>query len=149
MINPQLRIVLIDDDRLWADTLAEYLRRKGYTVQTAPDGARGLALLENGEVALALVDGHMPDMEGLDLLRRLRQRRQPPAVLMVSGDDDPSLRTRALAEGAQGFVAKTTAPRLLLRMVRQALALRAGPHWLPVPHRPGRYLPVLISPRRS
>jgi len=147
-MNPQAHIVLIDDDPWWLETLSDYLRGKGYRVQTALDGTTGLALLDNDEVALALVDGHLPDMEGLDVLRRLRQRHRNPAVLVVSGDDDPSLPARALAEGARGFVSKTT-PRLLLRMVRQTLDVVGRHCWLPVSRRPGCYLPVPITPRRK
>jgi DNA-binding response OmpR family regulator len=148
-MSPEPRIVLIDDDRHWLETMAEYLQRKGYAVQTAPDGTTGLALLENGDVALALVDGHMPDMDGLDLLRRLRRLCHRPAVIMLSSDDDPSLPARAVAEGATCFLAKTITPRLLLGALNQILDADAWRRWLPVPVRIGRYLPVPIPTRRS
>jgi DNA-binding response OmpR family regulator len=116
------QIALIDDDRAWVETLAEYLRGKGFAIRTAYDGVRGLSLLEDGGIPVALVDLNMPGMSGLELLRRLRQRRRPVAVLLVSADDDPSLAARVKAEGGDAFLPKTVSPRLLLSAVRLALA---------------------------
>lgn len=143
------RIVVIDDDRNWAETLADYLRGKGFTVATAHEAREGLTLLEQGSAALALVDVNMPDMDGLEFLRRLRRRNRELAVLMVSGDDEPTLPSRALAEGARAFVPKTTPPNLLLRAVRQALAAGAfGPQAGGTPPRK-RHLPALRSVGRT
>ncbi len=114
-------IALIDDDRDWADALAEYLRARGYVVRTAPDGTRGLALLEEGGIPLAVVDLNMPGMDGLELLRQLRRRRRPVAVILISADDDPTLPDRVKAEGGLACLSKTASPRLLLAAIRQAL----------------------------
>src|SRR5438270_11127664 len=90
-------IVLIDDDRAWRETLADYLSEKGFQVHTAEGGTHGLKLLEEYDVPLALVDYHMPGMDGLELLRHLRRQQRKVAVLLFSSDDDPSLQARALA----------------------------------------------------
>ncbi|HEY1861448.1 MAG TPA: response regulator, partial [Gemmataceae bacterium] len=99
-MDTRRRIALIDDDRAWLDTLAEYLQDRGYNVRTALGARSGLALLDEFDVAAAVIDFRMPDMDGLQLLRRLRQKRQDLDVLMLSGEDDPQLKSRALAEGA-------------------------------------------------
>ena len=113
-------IALIDDDRAWRDTLAEFLQDRGYRVCTAENGGSGLALLERFDVGAAVIDFRMPDMDGIQLLRRLRQQRQDLNVLLLSGEEDPHLESRALAEGAVAFLSKATAPALLLQQHRSA-----------------------------
>jgi DNA-binding response OmpR family regulator len=153
------RIALIDDNPTWLETLAEYLSDKGYGVETALGGRRGLRLLERGGIALAVVDFHMPDLDGVELLRHLRRRRLNIDVLLMSSDDDPALPVRVLGEGASAFLSKNVAPGLLLRSLTRTLSavfaeialrpptlsrwdrflpvLRRAEPWLPMPLRPG------------
>lgn len=114
------RIALIDDDAFWLDTMSEYLAGRGFDIQTASNGSSGLALLKERTIPLAMVDFHMPDMDGLQLLRSLKEEHHPAAVLLVSGDGDPTLPTRAREEGALGFYSKTTPAKVLLRAVDRA-----------------------------
>lgn len=147
-MNLEPRIVLIDDDRVWAESLADYLRVKGFAVQTAHEGGSGLALLETQSVSLVLVDYHMPDMTGLELLQRVRRVNMSVSILMVSGADEPSLAERAVAGGAAGFLPKTTPPDTLLDSVRQALLKSVAfcKRYLPVPRRASRhFLPVPVQ----
>jgi DNA-binding response OmpR family regulator len=155
---PFPRLALIDDDRPWLETLAEYLSDKGYRVETAVGGRRGLRLLEGGGIGLAVVDFHMPDLDGLELLRQLRRRRLNVDVLLMSSDDDPKLPGRVRAEGAAAFLSKNTAPGLLLRLLTGTLKAvlaemaRRPPdrsRWddlLPVPRRAELWLPVPLLP---
>jgi CheY-like chemotaxis protein len=148
-----LPILLVDDNPLWRETLAEYLQRKGFPVVTAEGGQPGLALLERNGIPVAVVDFNMPGMNGLELLRRLRERHRHVAVFLLSGEDDPSLPERARAAGARGFLSKTTSPRQLLRRLVEALEAvqlevaligifsPSGLRLLPGPRRPTHYLP--------
>ncbi len=143
------RVALIDDDRAWLETLADYLTTKGYGVETALGGRRGLRLLERGGIGLAVVDFHMPDLDGVELLRQLRRRRLNVDVLLMSSDDDPALPRRVLREGAAAFLSKNEPPGFLLRaltrtladvlaeMARRSPALSPWDRYLPVPLRPG------------
>jgi DNA-binding response OmpR family regulator len=157
-MSPSPRVALIDDDRAWLETLADYLGGQGYRVETALGGTRGLTLLERGGVGLAVVDFHMPDLDGLELLRHLRRRRLNVDVLLMSSDDDPALPLRVRAEGAAGFLSKNTAPGLLLRALAQALSsvcaevarrppdLSRWDRFLPAPRRADPWLPVSLLP---
>jgi len=154
-------VALIDDDRVWLETLADCLRDRGFEVQTALGGTRGLDLLDHGEIGLAVVDFHMPDLDGMELLRHLRRRRRNVDVLLMSSDDDPTLPQRALAEGAAGFLTKSQSPRQLLRSLIQTLThtlaeIEARPQFisrwdrfLPVPRRREVWLPSLWHPNDS
>jgi DNA-binding response OmpR family regulator len=153
-MNASPRLALIDDDRTWLETLADYLRDAGYGVETAVGGRGGLRLLERGGIGLAVVDFHMPDLDGMELLRQLRRRRLNVDVLLMSSDDDPTLPRRVLREGAAAFLSKNTAPRQLLRSLTQTLSAvfaeieRRSPIWspwdrfLPVPRRAESWLPL-------
>jgi DNA-binding NarL/FixJ family response regulator len=88
----------------------------------------------------------MGEMDGLALLRQLRLRARPVMSFMLSSDDDPTLPARALAEGARGFLLKTTNPALLLRTLVQTLTAPAvePPIYLPLVVRRTIWLPVAI-----
>src|SRR5207253_563893 len=118
-MQPFPRILLIDDDLLWLETLAEFLRRRGFLVAEAADADRALEILEREEISLVITDYRLPGMDGLHLLRHIRRRRRKVAVVMISGEDEPSLPHRVLSAGALVFLTKTTAPGQLLRKIRQ------------------------------
>jgi CheY-like chemotaxis protein len=135
-------ILLIDDDRVWLDTLTDYLEGKGFQVRTAEGGVRGLEAIERGHESVVVMDFHMHGLNGLDLLRHLRRLQRSISVFLVSSDDDPFLPARALAEGARAFLPKSEAPRELLHLLRQAFQVYVTglPALLPAP--PERRLPV-------
>jgi DNA-binding NarL/FixJ family response regulator len=118
---PSLQLVLIDDNRAWLDTLADYLEQNGFEVRKANGGKPGLELLEKSGISVAVVDFNMPEMNGLELLRELRERQKNVAVLVLSSEEDPEISQRVLEEGAKAFLSKSTTPVKLLRALLQAL----------------------------
>jgi CheY-like chemotaxis protein len=151
-MNSSRSIALIDDDRAWLETLSDFLQSRGHSVVTAEGGLRGLDLLAQREVSLAIVDFHMPDLDGLELIRLLRQRGQRARVLMLSSEEDPELAVRALALGATAFLSKSEKPAVFLKALQQALTslLILAPHTgslLQLAYRPNRWLPVPFGQR--
>jgi CheY-like chemotaxis protein len=145
-MSTEPQIVLIDDDADWAETLADYLRTKGFHVQVTRGGNQALEFLQKHSIPLALVDRNMPDMDGLELVRQLRRSNREISVFLVSGDDEPSLPSRALAEGANAFWPKCTPPNQLLRAVQEVLEAASRQRTPPATER--RYLPVVRRPLR-
>ena len=130
-MNGSSPILLIDDDPAWLETLADCLEHEGFAVRTADRPQLGLAVLDKADaVGAVVIDFRMPEMDGLELLRQIRRRRHLP-VLLLSGEDDPALAARALAEGARAVLCKTTAPRVLLtrllRLLTEPEPARARP----------------------
>jgi DNA-binding NarL/FixJ family response regulator len=125
------QILLIDDNVAWLEALAEFLRRRGLVSTTSHDPVAGLALLEERPAPVVVVDLHMPGMDGLEFLRRLRKVQRRVSVLVVSSDDAPETVARLLAEGASAVVPKDVAPALIVRAVQRALNAHVEPHFAP------------------
>jgi DNA-binding response OmpR family regulator len=115
-----IRALLVDDDAKLAELLAAYLRPHDVVLAHAPDGARGLAMVEAGGVDLVVLDVMMPGLDGLDVLRRLRARTAVP-VLMLTARGDETDRVVGLELGADDYLAKPVYPRELLARIRAVL----------------------------
>src|SRR5574341_1564104 len=98
------RILIVDDDRALRHALAALLRDAGYRVTQAADGASALAMLEEEPAELVLLDVGLPGMDGLDVLRALRQRPLPPSVVMMTADDTPRTLLGAIRGQAYRYI---------------------------------------------
>ncbi len=99
-------VLLVEDDRALSDMLAELLREEGYDVDVARDGQRGLHLGLTGAYDLMVVDRGLPAVEGLDLLRRLRDRGVLAPVLVLTAQGTVRDRVEGLDAGAEDYLIK-------------------------------------------
>jgi two-component system phosphate regulon response regulator OmpR len=118
------RILLIEDDRRLAEMLSTYLGEAGLSVSVAGNGRDGLARLEREPHEALVLDLTLPDMDGLDVCRRLRASSEIP-VLMLTARGDPMDRVVGLEMGADDYLPKPFEPRELLARLRAIL--RRGP----------------------
>jgi CheY-like chemotaxis protein len=125
-MNASTPIILIDDNRAWLEALAEYLRAKGISVYTATDPRRALEFMEGHSVSLVICDYNMPNMDGLQVLRCVRQRNGNIAVVLLTSQEEPDLERAALAAGAGGFLPKSIAPASLLRRLLDTIKSLLG-----------------------
>ena len=121
-----LRLLLIDDDARLAGLLGEYLAPQGVALVHAGNGAAGLTAAAAGGVDCVLLDVMMPGMDGLEVLRQLRQRGITVPVLMLTARGDEADRVVGLELGADDYVGKPFSPRELLARIR-AVMRRAAP----------------------
>lgn len=119
-----MRILLAEDDRVLADGLCRSLRQAGYAVDHVGSGADADAALAANAFDLLILDLGLPKMNGLEVLRRLRARNTPTAVLILTAADSVEQRVRGLDLGADDFMAKPFALTELEARVR-ALVRRA------------------------
>ncbi|MBK7584023.1 MAG: response regulator transcription factor [Myxococcales bacterium] len=120
-----LRILLIDDDARLSRFLASYLEQNDVKLSHAKDGVEGLARLQADAFDAVLLDVMMPGLDGLEVLRRLRQTSRLP-VIMLTARGDESDRVVGLELGADDYIPKPFSPRELLARLRAVLR-RAQP----------------------
>src|SRR5271169_1411052 len=101
------------------------LEQEGYTVRTFADGVAALAGLSSAPPDLAILDIKMPRMDGLELLRRLRQNGDLPVIFLTSKDEEID-ELMGLNAGADDYVRKPFSQRLLLERVRAVLRRAEG-----------------------
>jgi two-component system phosphate regulon response regulator OmpR len=124
-------LLMIEDDARLASMVREYLTQNGFSVRVAGDGQQGLTALEATPPDLVILDLMLPDMEGLEVCRRIRTLPGPLAqvpVLMLTAKGDPMDRIIGLEIGADDYLPKPFEPRELLARIRAVLRRRVdGP----------------------
>ncbi len=118
-------IALVDDDRNILTSVSIALESEGYRVMTYTDGVSALDGLNGTNPDLAILDIKMPRMDGMELLRRLRQKSDVPVIFLTSKDDEID-ELFGLKMGADDFIKKPFSQRLLVERVKAVLR-RAQP----------------------
>jgi DNA-binding response OmpR family regulator len=118
------QLLMIEDDSRLANMVGEYLRQSGYGFTHAADGAAGMAALESAAPDLVILDLMLPDMDGLEVCRRIKSQSGDAAhtaVLMLTAKGDPMDRIVGLEIGADDYLPKPFEPRELLARIRAVL----------------------------
>jgi len=115
------RILVVDDEQIVRVQVRRMVEAHGYSVLEAPDGRSALALLEREAVDLVLLDVTMPDLDGTEVVREVRQRGLEVPIVLISGYADFLLETRLEPEVYSGFLAKPFRLDDLIATVRRAL----------------------------
>jgi two-component system response regulator AtoC len=117
-------ILVVDDDKSILRTFTRILEKSGYEIDTAETGKEAMEKTENRHYDLALVDIRLPDMDGTDLLAKLKKPLQSTVKIMITGF--PSLETgvKALDEGADAYLVKPVKPQELLVLLEEKLRNR-------------------------
>ncbi|MEH3054179.1 MAG: response regulator transcription factor [Patulibacter minatonensis] len=120
-------MLVVDDEPTISEVVARYLVRAGYDTRIAGDGAQALALHAERPADLLVLDVMMPNVSGVEVLRRLQQDPgASPAVIMLTARGEESDRITGLALGADDYVVKPFSPRELVARV-DAVLRRARP----------------------
>jgi two-component system response regulator ChvI len=113
-------IALVDDDKNILTSVSMLLEQEGYQVRSFSDPAAALTALTAAPPDLAILDIKMPRMDGLELLRRLRQSQDMPVIFLTSKDEEID-ELMGLNAGADDYIRKPFSQRLLLERVRAVL----------------------------
>ncbi len=137
---PGFRLLLTDDEALNRDMLSRRLARHGYDVLAVPNGPETLAAIEREDFAVLLLDVMMPEMSGLEVLRRIRQTRtaeQLPIIMVTARAQSEDI-VEALDMGANDYVTKPVDMAVMLARIRGAdRPARRGPAAAREPRAPG------------
>jgi two-component system response regulator ChvI len=113
-------IALVDDDKNILASVTMLLEQEGYHVRSYTDGASALSALSANPPDLAVLDIKMPRMDGMELLRRLRQTVEVPVIFLTSKDEEID-ELMGLNAGADDYIRKPFSQRLLLERVKAVL----------------------------
>ena len=121
-------VLVIDDSPTIRESVARVLTDSGCQVVTAPDGASGLALLDQAPVDLVVVDIVLPGLSGFEVCRRLRARQDSDhlKIVLLTGKEARSDRFWGLRQGADAYVTKPLEAALLPQLVGRLLSERAA-----------------------
>jgi two-component system response regulator CpxR len=120
MSDGRTPILIVDDDTRLCALLRDYLEPLGYQVDIAHSGPEGLARAQEGSYAAVILDIMLPGMNGIDVLRELRQHSQVPVLMLTAMGDEPD-RIAGLEIGADDYIPKTYSTRELLARLRSVI----------------------------
>lgn len=104
--NDPLRVLVIDDNRSFAETTAEVLERVGYECAIANNGKQAIGLLEKEDFDVLLIDLKLPDIDGMEVLRQARELQPEAEVVMITGHGDITSAVQAIKKGASHYLMK-------------------------------------------
>ena len=121
-----MRILIVEDEVRLAQTLADLLKRQGYTADVCHDGVSGLDNAASDIYDLVLLDAMLPGMDGFSLLRELRSGGHTVPVLMLTARSDVTDKVHGLDSGADYYLTKPFEPQELLACIRLLLRRRGN-----------------------
>jgi two-component system, response regulator, stage 0 sporulation protein F len=116
------RILVVDDEAPVREVLTEYFETEGYAVEAATNGLEALSVVSGGRADLVLLDVRMPGLDGVQVLRRIRELTDSVPVIMVTANEDVTIARQTLMLGAFDYVAKPFDFDYLDRAVAAGLA---------------------------
>jgi two-component system, OmpR family, response regulator ChvI len=128
-------IALVDDDKNILASVSLLLEQEGYHIRSYTDGASALTALSATPPDLAILDIKMPRMDGMELLRRLRQSTEIPVIFLTSKDEEID-ELMGLNAGADDYIKKPFSQRLFLERVKAVLRRGEGKKSVPAPNSP-------------
>jgi two-component system nitrogen regulation response regulator GlnG len=125
-MHPSSRILIVDDDPAVTEVLRDYLADAGYATDTVLTGRAALTLIQQRRPDVVLLDIKMPEIDGVEVLRRIHATHPDLPVIMTTANDDLALAQDTLRLGAFDYVAKPFDFDYLKRAVAAACLYRVG-----------------------
>ena len=117
-------ILVVDDDKSILRTFTRILQKNGYRIDTAETGKEAMEKAENNHYDLALVDIRLPDIDGTELLAKIKMQLQNTIKIMITGFPSLESGVKALDEGADAYLVKPVKPEDLLMLIKEKLKSR-------------------------
>jgi|SRR5215469_5321812 len=133
------KILVADDERTTRFAVSSMLKKAGYRVTTAKDGAEALRKIRQTSFDLAFLDVWMPGLTGLEVLARVRASESQPKIVIMTSDGTPETILRAIREQAYEYLTKPFPPKEAVEVAQRALehnasapieVISARPHWV-------------------
>lgn len=117
------RILIVDDEKSIRHTLAEFLLKEGYEVDTAEDVEKAMTMIAEKKFDLVITDVIMPRFSGIELLEQIRECRPDMQVIIMTGEPTVETAVKAVQSGAYDYLSKPIFKNLLIKVVKQAIHL--------------------------
>ena len=114
------RILIIDDEEIVSTSCRRILEPEGYSVKTADNGRTGFTLLKNHTFDLVITDLMMPDMDGIEVLRKIRETWPDTEVIIMTGYGTVKTAVKAMKIGVFDYIEKPFNPEDLLSLITKA-----------------------------
>jgi DNA-binding NtrC family response regulator len=121
-------ILVVDDDADVRKTLSSILSEEGYFVEAVENGKQATEISEKSRFDMALIDIKLPDMEGTELLQRLKQNQPHMVKIIITGFPTLENAMETVNEGADGYILKPFDVQKLLEMIRKHLKRETAEH---------------------
>ena len=121
---PRAQILVVDDDKTMRDACHQILTRQGFQVEQAASARQGLGLLERSSFDVILLDLVMPDLDGLETLKKMKSLDTDCEVIIITGYGSIPTAVEAMKAGAFHFLSKPFAPDDLRTVITRALEKR-------------------------
>jgi len=121
-----VKILVVDDEEDFREIFSLFLEKMGYRVRTAADGIEALALFQDFDFDIAIIDYFMPRMDGMELLRELRRRQSNAEVLFISGYGTIPSAVEALKLGVYDYITKPLDLDEVERIIQRIVEVRLG-----------------------
>jgi DNA-binding NtrC family response regulator len=120
-MNKKQRILLIDDEEMFVNTLAERVREFGFVVDISYNAEVALELFGVNDYDLVVTDVHMPGMDGMELILRLRQIKPEQSVVIMTGFPTRAYSEKSFRMGSINYILKPFSSDGFMKMIEQAL----------------------------
>ena len=121
-------ILVVDDDAEVRKTLSSILFEEGYSVETVENGKEAIRASEKSRFDVALIDIKLPDMEGTELLHRLKEKQPHMVKIIITGFPTLENAMKTVNEGADGIILKPFDIEKLLEMIKKHLTKKTAEH---------------------
>lgn len=114
-------ILIVDDDKSILRTFTRILQKNGYKIETAETGKEAIEKVIDKHYDLALLDIRLPDMDGTELLAKIKEQMLNTIKIMITGFPSLESGVKALDEGADAYLVKPVKPEDLLMLIKEKL----------------------------
>ncbi len=117
----KLKILAVDDEEALRTIVQHELTAVGYEVDVAEDGQVAMQMLGSKKYDMAILDIYMPNMDGMEVLRQIREKNLARKVIMLTGVDEMKLARESLALGANDFITKPYDINMLMACINRVM----------------------------